>query len=87
MLRRQFKTARACLQDRIGLKVPAGHPISAWLLEHCSTMINAATKGEENAMEPRAAIGEYDPFEDRYTLHAGNQFPHDIRSWLAGGRS
>jgi len=38
-----------------------------------------------NPMEPRAAIGEYDPFEDRYTLHAGNQFPHDIRSWLAGG--
>ena len=37
-----------------------------------------------NPMEPRAAIGEYDPFEDRYTLHSGNQFPHDIRSWLAG---
>jgi carbon-monoxide dehydrogenase large subunit len=37
-----------------------------------------------NPMEPRAAIGEYDPFEERYTLTAGNQFPHDIRSWLAG---
>lgn len=36
-----------------------------------------------NPMEPRAAIGEYDRFEDRYTLYAGNQFPHDIRSWLA----
>lgn len=36
-----------------------------------------------NPMEPRAAIGNYDRFEDRYTLYAGNQFPHDIRSWLA----
>ncbi|MGB0553744.1 MAG: xanthine dehydrogenase family protein molybdopterin-binding subunit [Alphaproteobacteria bacterium] len=36
-----------------------------------------------NPMEPRAAIGEYDRFEDRYTLHSGNQFPHDLRSWLA----
>lgn len=36
-----------------------------------------------NAMEPRAALGEYNPFEDRYTLHSGNQFPHDIRAWLA----
>lgn len=36
-----------------------------------------------NPMEPRAAVGEYDPFEDRYTLTSGNQFPHDLRSWLA----
>jgi carbon-monoxide dehydrogenase large subunit len=36
-----------------------------------------------NAMEPRAALGEYDRFEDRFTLTSGNQFPHDIRNWLA----
>ncbi|MBT5895502.1 MAG: xanthine dehydrogenase family protein molybdopterin-binding subunit [Rhodospirillaceae bacterium] len=36
-----------------------------------------------NPMEPRAALGAYDPFEDRYTLYSGNQFPHDIRSWLS----
>ncbi len=36
-----------------------------------------------NAMEPRAALGAYDAFEDRYTLYSGNQFPHDIRGWLA----
>lgn len=36
-----------------------------------------------NAMEPRAALGEYDPFEERYTLHSGNQFPHDLRNWIA----
>jgi carbon-monoxide dehydrogenase large subunit len=36
-----------------------------------------------NPMEPRAALGDYDPFEDRYTLYSGNQFPHDIRNWLS----
>ena len=36
-----------------------------------------------NPMEPRAAIGEYDRFEGRYTLHSGNQFPHDLRAWMA----
>jgi len=38
-----------------------------------------------NPMEPRAAVGAYDPFEDRYTLYSGNQFPHDMRSWLSEG--
>lgn len=37
-----------------------------------------------NPMEPRAAVGAYDPFEERYTLYSGIQFPHDVRSWLAG---
>ncbi|MBT6278258.1 MAG: xanthine dehydrogenase family protein molybdopterin-binding subunit [Chromatiales bacterium] len=36
-----------------------------------------------HAMEPRAAIGEFDVYENRYTLRSGNQFPHDIRGWLA----
>jgi carbon-monoxide dehydrogenase large subunit len=34
-------------------------------------------------MEPRAAIGAYDRFEERYTLTTGTQFPHDLRGWLA----
>jgi aerobic carbon-monoxide dehydrogenase large subunit len=36
-----------------------------------------------NPMEPRAALGEYSASEGRYTLHSGNQFPHDMRGWLA----
>ncbi|MFT5510293.1 MAG: carbon-monoxide dehydrogenase large subunit [Hyphomicrobiaceae bacterium] len=36
-----------------------------------------------NAMEPRAALGDYNRSDSRYTLYAGNQFPHDMRSWLA----
>ncbi|MEZ5854670.1 MAG: xanthine dehydrogenase family protein molybdopterin-binding subunit [Hyphomicrobiaceae bacterium] len=36
-----------------------------------------------NPMEPRAALGEYSVSEGRYTLHSGNQMPHDMRHWLA----
>lgn len=36
-----------------------------------------------NAMEPRAALGEFNAYDNRYTLYAGNQFPHDMRAWLA----
>ena len=36
-----------------------------------------------NAMEPRAALGDYSASDGRYTLYAGNQMPHDMRHWLA----
>ena len=32
-----------------------------------------------NALEPRAAIGEYDPGDGRYTLYTSSQNPHVIR--------
>jgi carbon-monoxide dehydrogenase large subunit len=36
-----------------------------------------------NYMEPRGAIGDYDPREDRYTLYADVQYPHRVRQLLA----
>ncbi len=35
------------------------------------------------AMEPRAAIGHYDPATDRYTLHAGNQGAFGLKHQMA----
>jgi aerobic carbon-monoxide dehydrogenase large subunit len=35
-------------------------------------------------MEPRGALGVWDPGEDRYTLHADVQYPHRVRNALAG---
>jgi carbon-monoxide dehydrogenase large subunit len=35
-------------------------------------------------MEPRGALGVYDPGEDRYTLYADVQYPHRVRAALAG---
>jgi carbon-monoxide dehydrogenase large subunit len=37
-----------------------------------------------NPIEPRAAIGHYDPAEDSYTLHTTSQNPHGNRTQLAG---
>jgi len=36
-----------------------------------------------NYMEPRGAIGDYDPREDRYALYADVQYPHRVRQVLA----
>jgi aerobic carbon-monoxide dehydrogenase large subunit len=35
-------------------------------------------------MEPRGALGAYDPGRDRYTLYADVQYPHRVRQILAG---
>jgi carbon-monoxide dehydrogenase large subunit len=35
-------------------------------------------------MEPRGALGVYDPGEDRFTLYADVQYPHRVRNLLAG---
>jgi carbon-monoxide dehydrogenase large subunit len=35
-------------------------------------------------METRGALGVYDPGEDRYTLYADVQYPHRVRTALAG---
>ena len=34
-------------------------------------------------MEPRACIGEYDKYDDRYTLYTGTQGPHGVRAAIA----
>jgi carbon-monoxide dehydrogenase large subunit len=34
-------------------------------------------------MEPRACIGEYDKYDERYTLYTGSQGPHGLRQALA----
>jgi carbon-monoxide dehydrogenase large subunit len=34
-------------------------------------------------MEPRGAVGVWDPLEERYTLYADVQYPHRVRSALA----
>jgi aerobic carbon-monoxide dehydrogenase large subunit len=38
-----------------------------------------------NSIEPRAAIGQYHPDSDSYTLYSTSQNPHGTRSAVAGG--
>ncbi len=40
------------------------------------------TRISQHWMEPRAALGLYDPHEDRYTLIAGTQGAHDTRNFI-----
>src|SRR5208337_2204909 len=41
------------------------------------------TRVHAQYMEPRGAIGTYDPGEDRYTLFADVNYPHRVRNMLA----
>ena len=41
------------------------------------------TRVHAQYMEPRGAIGTYDPAEDRYTLYADVNYPHRVRNMLA----
>jgi carbon-monoxide dehydrogenase large subunit len=41
------------------------------------------TRVHAQYMEPRGALGSYDPAEDRYTLYADVQYPHRVRNALA----
>src|SRR5262245_51495288 len=41
------------------------------------------TRVHAQYMEPRGALGVYDPGQDRYTLYADVQYPHRVRNVLA----
>lgn len=51
--------------------------------DHVTTLDFRVTRVSANPLEPRNALGIYDPVEDRYTLTAGVQIPHKIRSEIA----
>ena len=52
--------------------------------DHVACLEHEITRMAANPLEPRAALGHYDPIEDRYTLHSGVQKPHYVRQVIAG---
>jgi aerobic carbon-monoxide dehydrogenase large subunit len=50
---------------------------------HVSRLDFVVTRVAAAALEPRAAVGEYDRRAGRYTLHTGVQMPHGVRTVLA----
>jgi carbon-monoxide dehydrogenase large subunit len=50
---------------------------------HVSTLDFRISRVSANPMEPRSAIGLHDPGDDRFTLYAGTQIPHKLRTELA----
>jgi len=51
--------------------------------DHVTTIKIPVSRIVQNPMEPRAALGDYDPGRDAYTLICGVQNPHDIRQLMA----
>ncbi|MBM3573682.1 MAG: xanthine dehydrogenase family protein, partial [Alphaproteobacteria bacterium] len=71
-----------CFRFEIGDKaaVDAGFARAA----HVARLDYVIHRISANPMEPRNAIGVYDRTEDRYTLYAGMQGAHGVRTDLAG---
>src|SRR5215213_9506907 len=51
---------------------------------HVSKLRMVNSRVVVNAMEPRAAVGIYDPYENRLTLHTGSQGVIGLRGQLSG---
>ena len=51
---------------------------------HVTSLKLASHRLVVNPMEPRAAIGEYDPETERFTLHVGSQGAFGMRAGVAG---
>ncbi len=51
--------------------------------DHVVAMALRSTRVVNNQMEPRAAVGHYDPAAAKYTLYAGNQNAHRIRDCIS----
>jgi hypothetical protein len=62
-IRAQYRTMRTCLQRRVSRHIPADHAVSAWLLEHCCTVMNAVVRGDDGATGWARARGR--PFGQR----------------------
>jgi len=63
ILRAQFRTMKACLQRRLMKRMPEAHPVAAWLLEHCCTLLNAIQRGSDGMTPWLRARGR--PFSKR----------------------
>jgi carbon-monoxide dehydrogenase large subunit len=51
--------------------------------KHTITRRYVVTRVHAQFMEPRGALGVYDPIDERYTLYADCQYPHRVREALA----
>jgi len=42
-----FRTIKFCTERRIGQEIPVNHPLTAWLVEHVCTLLNALSVGTD----------------------------------------
>ena len=70
-----------CFDWEIGDRAAAERGVAAARHRVSLTLVN--NRVVVNSMEPRGAIGEYDPGEDAYTLWSSTQGSHFVRNLLA----
>ena len=44
LLRGLFRSVKLCLEARINMEIPVGHPMIAWMMEHASLILNALVR-------------------------------------------
>jgi carbon-monoxide dehydrogenase large subunit len=73
--------------NNLNAYIPYGNKEAAMqALDEAEVVVELTTYNQRtinNPLEPRAALGEYDPATGDYTLHATSQSPHDHRLLLA----
>ena len=47
LVRGMFRTLKLCLEARLGKYLPISHGVTAWLLEHACTILNARARGSD----------------------------------------
>lgn len=70
-----------CFVHREGHEAEVAAAIAA--APHVTVLDMDITRVAVAPMEPRACIGEYDRFKDRFTLYTGTQGPHTVRQAMA----
>ena len=70
-----------CFEFSVGDKKKTDAAFSA--AHHVTSLEIDISRVSIAPMEPRACIGEYEPFEGRYTLYTGTQGPHGVRQAMA----
>jgi carbon-monoxide dehydrogenase large subunit len=74
-------TSNVCFTLGMGDKAAADAAFAR--ARHVVTLTLVNNRLSANALEPRGAIGDYDPADDTYTLYTSTQNPHGVRTMLA----
>ena len=47
LVKGHFRTAKSCLESKIGFKIPVQHPLVAWLVRQAASLITWCSKGHD----------------------------------------
>ena len=47
LLKGHFRTARLCIESRLGHRIQVRHPLIAWMIQHAASLITWCAKGQD----------------------------------------